>query len=534
MADDWRVKYKKVGEVPGDGGNDWRTKYKRVSGMAVPAGDLDDPDRMGSLEAIALKGSNALLLNEMPRVFAGVNSLRDVTLGDSKLNEFGDRFTHNRKYAESLLDKAQKDRPTESTIAEIGGGLASGLVAPALGAGLKGALLTGAIAGHGATRSDDTSDQLQGAFGGAVTGGALHGALGLAGKLVPKTALKKGASWILGVPEELTETYLQNPEAVKNAPTRFELAKKYQQSLDDLGKEVVYGSKASRDVLDTEGARVAGSEVAGQLDPIIKNLELRREGMKFDDPAKEAAYQHLLELKQNYLTPRPGVEAGDFSTNKMKDLVQAFDSEINYAKGKTPGNIIPKDEVAIREARGAIDAMLKRKSPEYEKVMKGVASDAELLTNAKDIGQSPERLANVFRRYTTDQYGGGQAPKATLEALDRRLGTNYAQEAKYATTKELFDKSQTQGSRNVQLGGAIGKFVGQEDLGKILGAGVDRYGRQVATKAIDYGVMLNKMYKNAPNREAFERIASPIFEAAKSGNKEAALAVSLFLKNEQD
>lgn len=614
MAFDWD-KYKVKETKPGF---DW-DKYK------VPEAVPKD-DKYSVAGASILQGAHGATLNKLPQLYGALSAVANLGGPGADITKVGDYYEQGRKQANKELGKAMKDQPLASTVSNMVGGGLTAAAFPVLGAGLKGAALTGAIANYGSDPDADIYSNLKDAALGAAAGGAIHGALGAASHLTPTGLAKKGASWILNTPEELTEAYIANPGAIKTAPTRFELAKQFGQSLDELARETSGGSATSRKILEDEGKKISGERIQKTLGDIAEGLKQRSEGV-WDNPQQEGAYNYLKDLADEYgkkIPPAPtvgnattgvqlgkGYEAGieklskgtfnagqsaeqdntrktvahildtladkleaksggvwknpkeaanyhylkdvagkygqetpsipqggaarEFSTNRLKDLIQRLDEDVSYTpKNSGTGSIPLRNEASVKEARAAIDKILKTESPAYTEQMQKVAKDAELLTKAKEIGENPQRITNIFRRLNTDQYGSGQIPKETLKALDERLGTDYVNQARNATMKEAFDKSVTNGSKNVRLYSGMFKGTPLEPIAEVLGSAVDASGRKMTMSAIDAAIALRKAYNIAPGREAFEAVASPILQAAKTGNKEAALAVALFNKNKEE
>lgn len=576
--------YKRKGASSSGQGVDDFEQYKRNRNKGLYDRDEVErtipvePNKHSMLETALLHGANGITLAKTPQIYGAINAVRHLPDDGLDEDKFVENYRKGKTYVDKSLEESAKEYPWTAFLSGAAGGAATGALAPALNAGLKGAMLTGAITNFDSDPKGDLVDSLIDAGKGAVFGAGLHKGLGLASNLTFTGMGKKGASWLLNTPEELTEAYIKNPEAIKNAPTRFELGKDFGKSLDRLAEETTGGSQLSRDILDAEGKKISGERISRALGNIADKMYQRSEGV-WDSAQKKASYEHIRDLADEYgkkipledfaenlgkdgaLSPMDTLkkvyaeiqknaeksgnqipleklttgEARQFSTNRLKDLVQELEQGVSYTpKGSGTGTIPLKGEAAQKEARAAIDSILKGESPAYTKQMERVAADAELLKKAKEIGENPQRIINIFRRLNTDEYGSGQLPKETLEALDKRLGTDFINQAKNATMKEAFDKSVTNGSKNVRLYSGMFKGTPLEPVAEILGSAVDAGGRKMTMSAIDAAIVLRKAYNLAPGRKAFEAVAAPIFEAAKKGNKEAALAVTLFNKQQNN
>lgn len=535
MAGPWE-KYAAQAPASGGGsGKPWE-KYGRPP---------SSPDDYSPLETGILSTANGATMNLFPRAYGAISAVGDVVGGDSKLADFANRYDLNKKFAERQLENAETQNPKAALAGEVGGGLLSAAV-PGLGAlnagkaggvlsGLGKAALSGAVSSYGATKSDDTGENISNAISGAGLGAATHGVLKGIGTLAqPKELAKKLGSTFLNTPEELIENYIENPEAIKTAPLRHELASKFGTALDDLATNVKEGSQASRQILSDEGKTFSGMQVSNYFKDMADKLKAESEGV-WDDPQIKGAYDKFTHLADEYgKNPK-----SFFTTNKIKGLVQSLDKQINYENQH--GAIKTADQALLGKARGGIDELLKSTSPAYVDEMKDVAKNASLLSNTKEaIGDKPEQIANTLRRAISDKYGSGPMALEALKRFDAARGTDFAEQAKNSLMREAFDKSVTNGSRNVNLWDkVVSKIPALEEaplvktIGPIIGAATDVSGRKMTQSVIDGAIALNKLYKSSPTAQAFSQAAAPIMEAAKNGNKEAAAIMYLFRKQNE-
>ncbi len=471
-------------------------------------------------------------------------------------------YQKSRDKIRGEMQASKEDNPDVYTSGEIGGSIATafipglGWMNAAKGAKILNAMAKGAVSGGiigAGTSNADLTEAEDGDFAGDVAGGAFAGGAigGITNKvgnalsqLNPKNVAKKAANVFLGTPEELTETYIKNPQGVLNAPLRHELATSIEKKgITPLKKQVFEGSKKSRDILDAEGKKIPGSEIAVYAQDLADDLEHRLGGI-YDDPQRQAAIKWLRNIQKEYgikytpektetstilneygkphttVTPS-SIKDQSVSTNRLKDSLQSIDR--NVEEEISPGKFGRIDDNVKKELRKKWDTFLKGMSPEYEKQMVKVARDADLLNRVNEIAASPRGWANVFRKLETDKYGAGQLPAKTLGDLDKRLKTNFREKAMLSNAREAFDKSQTQGSRNVNLFSAWLRDVPiLKYLAPVIGASVDKYGRQITMSAIDKLVVLEKIYEKQGPKQ-FLRAAKPIFDAAQKGNIAAAL-----------
>lgn len=463
---------------------------------------------------------------------------KQVLTGEIKPQSLSDLVTayrSNRDIARGKNEQALEDNPISYTGGEVLGGVGSAFVpglnfakGATLAAKLGTAAKAGALAGLGTSTADLTKGEISDAAtdtaAGAAIGTAVQGGLSGLGaavkSLTPTNVARKLSNVFLNTPEEITDTYIKNPQGVINAPRRFEVAEKYQGLLGDLKGEVQQGSKASRDILRDEANIVKGSEIANIYNQKAEQLAKRSEGVW--DEQQLAAYNWLKDKASQY-APTKGEGAiidRKLSTNRVKDALQAIDQSTEFET--KAGKFAKIDDRIKTEIRHDIDQLLKGRSPAYTDQMKEVASDTRLLGDASDIAKTPQGLANVFRRLQTDEYGGGQVPRKTLEAFDQRMGSDILEQAKLSTAREAFDKSVTNGSRNVQFFKGLLEnipYIGKP-LGAIAGGTVDKYGRQMTMAAVEAAGGLNEIYQREGIQQFIAK-SKPIRDAALKGNPAA-------------
>ncbi len=432
-----------------------------------------------------------------------------------------------------------------------------------LGGKLKTAAKVGLLYAPGFSEADLTKGEVGqfgkdiltgGAVGAAVQGGisTLTGPVATVAKsFTPKNAAKVAANVFLNTPPEITETYMQNPKAVLNGMRRFQLVNEIEdKGITPLQRLVTQGSAESREILKKEGVLIPGSEVSNFSKNIADNIEKRLGGV-YDDPQRIAAIKWLRNIEEQYApkmvepkktissllpdasgniskqTVPPIFEDKLISTNRLKDSIQSIDRNVDWEI--SPGHFSKIDEVYKKELRKDFDIFLKSKSKEYAKQMEQVASDTDLLNRVSSIAKSPQGWTNVFRRIETDKYGAGQIPAEVIKELDERLGTSFIELAKYSNAKEAFDKSITNGSRNVNFFSYFLKDIPLlKHLGFLVGGSVDKYGRKMTMHAVDGAIYLNNLYEKA-SKSQFIEATKPLRDLARKGDPQSTLTFN-FLK----
>ncbi len=491
------------------------------------------------LESVGMGAAQGASLGFADEIAGGLGAAKEVAFGPTKLSQLVDRYKELRDQKRGQFEAARQDNPASFTGGEIGGSVAGALI-PGMGWMRAGTTLgkLGTAAGIGALQGVGTSnaenpeslaeDAAVGAALGAGTQGVLSGA-GAAIKSIPRIPHKL-ANILMNTPEEITDTYVTegikaaktggiNP--VLTAPRRFELAREFEeQGLDPLKKLVSEGSAESREILRREGQSISGDELAKIYHDAADDIIRRSEGV-MTDPQHVATVKWLQETGEKFKSPDGTPRM--LSTNRVKDELQTLDRAVDYDIGA--GRFGKIDDQVKKGIRQKVDTRVKDISPAYREQMKQVAPDAELLSEATAVAKSPERMANVFRRIETDQYGAGQLPRDVLSQVDARLGTSFLEKARLSNTREAFDKSITNGSMNVNKFSNMLKDVpGLRYVAPLMGATVDKYGRKMTMGAVDAAVSVGKILQSE-GPQSFINAARPIMEAARKGNASAVLTM---------
>jgi hypothetical protein len=448
------------------------------------------PEPLDGTDAAISGVANALTFNMAPKIIAGVRA------GVGKLQGEGDLGPLYQKYLAEQNDYdegATKASPKVHMAAEFAGGLLNPVnkflpggslmknVATGIGVG---ALGSAAKSKHDLSSFDEAKelgkDTLRGAEYG-LAGGALGTVAGAAISAAPRL-VKKGASVLLGAPEDAVDRLVANPEAVNAAPEVPEQVRKVKDLLAQLKDRVTTGSADSRQLLNGEDTQHSGKDIANFFQQKIDDIVTRSEGAL--SPSDAATVKYLEAQKAPFI----GENAEKvFSGNRVKNLVQDLQRKANYQMG--PGEFSTPDDAVIKGVAKAANSSLKGKSPEYAAAMEEQARKTDLLNQLQNTFKTDQGLAGLLNRVRRDR-----APFAEdlFTRMDKEFGTDTVNELRNALAREAFEKGATNGSRNVNLyrqifadwanknhipfGGAIGAGTG---------AVVDKYGPGIARSGID-------------------------------------------------
>lgn len=468
---------------------------------------------------------------------------------------FVDRYHDSRDYARKQDAQAHDAHPYVYNGGQVAGGLATAAV-PGLGglnvgkgAGLieaaaKGAVIGGlAGAGNAENITDVPWEALKGAGYGALTGGALN----VGGRVVSAVGdkLRPAAvgSVLLNAPEAALQRYIEDPAAVNAARSRADIVQQeFLPRLENLKREVVEGSAASRAILSQEGHSVPGSQLADILDSKAQEIIDRSEGV-MDDPTKVASVKWLQDLSSKLRPQPPGgvgpVREVTLSTNRVKDLLQTIDKTTEYSTG--PGEFSRVDDLIKQDIRAKTDDILKSGSAAYAQQMKHVHEDTMILQEVAELAKSPQGFDNLMKRTQN-----GTAPHLldAIRSFDERTGGGLLEELQNSAAKDALAKGAMNGSRNVNfqggmggtigeaIGGLPGKIVGKA-VGYLGGATADKYGPSMAKGILDKASSAQNYLDSSPGLQVLAIPAQKALEAATSSNQAAGVINSLEATNQK-
>lgn len=509
------------------------------------------------LESVISGGAQGITANLADEATAGVGAIKDwITRKDVDFRDIPEVYDSWKRVIQKKDDEARRDNPGTYQTAEVGGALLSSFlpVTKALNApkgaklvtGMKYGAAGGALSGFGESRTDDgkhmfdSLDNLTDTLGDTALGGAVGAAvpvgLKAGGKVLTglKNAPGKVASVFAGVPEEAVNLYMKGRDAVNNAPARHEIVRRTQDVLERLKRQVMEGSGESRKILRDEGNTVSGDTIAGILESKAEAIRSRSEGV-IDNPQQLAALKWLEETAEKYRSqavPDVGIGPGTpkpLSTNRAKDFLQTIDNTAEHEIA--PGRFGRIDDGVKKDVRHDVDTILKDRSPAYRDQMTEVSADTGLLNEASELAGSPQGWDGLLKRVQRER---AFFPAETLGKLDDRMGSTILPDLKLSMAKEAFDKSATNGSRNVNLYKEWGRELGEKtkipfagSIGATVGATVDKHGPKLAKMGMDAVIDLQEKMASSQNLQKLGKFSQPLMEAAKRGNN--SLAVTHFL-----
>jgi hypothetical protein len=250
-------------------------------------------------------------------------------------------------------------------------------------------------------------ERVEGAEEGLKWGAGLGAALPVAIEGI--AASPKAAKWIgqktgkvfAGVPEETTARYIENPEAINNAPSREEIANKVM----NLKKEADEGVAKAHDEL--QSARQTLSEHKTDVRGSLQD-ERFETGQKLNEAQalfNEKKQQFKESLQRNNLTHMASEVQG--AVDNLKDKVVQGSKDAYAILGKEKGSV-------------DIDPLVKTlKAHHAEQFINGVAKSPEAAQTAQEIRDWQSRLFEMTKK-TNGQLSLPQA-KEMLQELDQTI-----------------------------------------------------------------------------------------------------------------
>lgn len=480
---------------------------------------------MSNIETGTLESGARGLMSGIPGATAAVSGIQ--ALGDKTYEE-------TRRANELESDKAWEEHPVA-----YGAGKTAGIAGTALAlpASIPAAIGVGAASGLDAAKSisDMPEDVLKGS--------AMGGAFGAAGKYVAEPlinagvqklapALGKRAVASLGKPTlQDVESYLKNPEAIRNALTNPQMAEKLAGTAEDVGKVSGQLSSGARELLDENRGVISLMDVK----PII--MGAKQKYLTNGLPASQADEIAIKALDGQYERMYAIAKAnnGEIPETTLQEIVHKLQESI---KENTWGN---PDASAAQEAMknlsGRLNGMLKRGNEGYSEAMVPAAEAAGLksdLVGKFGLETSPmgkvsateatnAKMGNVLKENKTES-------QDMLEQLKEMTGIDFLDLAKNAATRESFEGGGASQGMNVVAHaggyglGALSNIPGGRLVGSLLGGVVGHNidGGQVAKKILDAYMSGSAKFTNSASKKALQKYGPLLVKAAKQGGNQLA------------
>lgn len=436
--------------------------YTKNAAPAKPPAS-DEPSELGSFGRGVLSG--------IPGAQAAQSGIEAVLTPKT--------YSQAHQAIEEARDKDWETNPKSYGAGKVTGLVGSSLVAPEA-VGLKGAAALGA--GFGALSGADAASKVseipkaavKGAGEGAVFGGALHGL----GKLFsPDTAKSALASLGTKTTKEDIQTYLNNPEAIREALNPGQLGEKIADVTSDIGKASGELSGQARSVLSSENAITNQDLKDAAMQAVQKYYTEGTAATGADQTSINAVvdqYQKLAQIAENN-----GGKVPETTLRSMIDRMQAATKDSTYGNPEAGAS-----QAALRDFSGVLNDKLRNLNKAYAKEMAPSAEMASLSSDAKThFGIEPNSegalvptdrtSARINNALTETKPEGG----ALLERIKGATGQDLEKILADAKTKAAFEAPGAGGGLRALLP-ALGYGIGRSThlpFGGIIGAGAGHY-----------------------------------------------------------
>lgn len=447
-------------------------------------------------------------------------------------DEIKEAYIRGRDIERAKMDTAREANPTAYTTGEVGGAVASTLVAPQLNAAKGASLLnvtgkaalSGGIAGAGLSEADNVGDLVKDTMTGATIGGVTGGSLSLAGrglskaaasktgqnliqgaKNLPKNVVSKGGKYLAGIDEEAILRQIERPAqqvAAQADDFSYNLSKKAFQELDDKGA-------------------LLGSKVGEASDDFLRKLGKT----DFSSPAKD-----LGNKIDDFLVRNKPSKSG-FSALKQSEI----DELTKISESLKSGDINGEDFFKLREYLDNVKNLAKKYDKEelgpFIRFLKGIRHDADSIVD-KSFKQLDDANTS-FANFKENQNLLGLKERNAESTIDNLFGNNKT--AKQKAAKELFTPETYEAAKDISANKAFAnaRAPGGDNYFRRGALGVMTFGAsEIATNPTMYRTAargLGRLQQN--NFYGMGRFARPLQEAASRGNK--ALAATHFLLQQQ-
>lgn len=313
----------------------------------------------------------------------------------------------------------------------------------------------------------------------------------------------KMMNFIFGLPEDVQNKIKANPDIIKNAKSPQKLVDQLMRSYETVGSKAkelsdIATSKLSTDLKDYIPPEKLSSIISGTQEGLGNTS-----GMKL----KESAFNRLEDLKKQFpenklFVPREIKPILDDLREEAFEKTTEGPTKKSLLKVQRDIDKILKENTEYRDLM-APSAELTRLSESLKKRI-GTKEMQNLETGVKELIPT-DKTYSLFKK--PDQT---ESTQKLFKFLDKKLGSNLAEETEKARLADFLSKPQNQASRLVITGTALGAPFGPYGMGAGAAAGkyLDKFGRSTGadilaagTKASDY-LRENKLFKEMLSKDS--------------------------------
>lgn len=446
------------------------------------------------------------------------------------ITAMGDKtFEEARKETEIQKDKAWEEHPVAYGAGKTAGMVGTGLVVPT---SIPGAIGVGAAAGlDAAAKPQDMIEE-------GLKGAAVGGALGKAGQVVGKTvidpliqkvapAIGKRTVAALGDPTlETVESYLKNPERIRQALNAPQIAEKLASTTEDIGKASSQLSTLARETLKPENAPISMIDIK----PIMQGAAQKYLTSGVAATAQDEAALNIIRGQYGKLLEIAKANNGVVPEVELRAIIDRLQNMANFNESGNVGTSLAQKVAGDLQFR--LKNILEQSNPAYKSAMAPSAEAAGLSSKlAETFGIEKGKATDKTVRQVSNLL---KEPKIEEQALAKQLKDanimDLMDAVKASQQRGEFASSETGTALKTlmaTLGFGAGKMTGVP-FGGIGGAATGRFasegihGANVAKRILDLYLDKSAQWRNSASKAALDKYGPVLVNAAKLGGSKLA------------
>jgi hypothetical protein len=513
----------------------------KILRIDVPEGT--DPSQYDAMADEVLKDYETSQVETPGTIESGARGLMSgipgATAAVSGIQALGDKtYEETRRANELKSDKAWEEHPVAYGTGKTAGMVGTALAVPV---SIPGAVGVGAAAGlDAATKPEDMAKS-------AAIGTATGGAFGAAGKYIAEPAVNaivnkvapaigKRTVAALGDPTlETVESYLKNPERIRQALSKPQLAEKVADVSGELGTASSHLSQSAKGQLI--------SNKATPIDDIMEAFESATTKYQTSGTPVTALDESALKIindQYDRALSLADANGGIIPEPALRTMIDKLQDMAKFNEAGNVGTSLPQKIAGDIQFR--LKKILEQANPKYATAMKPAAEAAGLSSQTQDLfGIEKGRASDK----TVRQMGSLlNEPKIEEQALAAKLkdatGMDLMDMAKASQQREEFASNSTGAALKTlfaSLGFGAGKMTGVP-FGGIGGAAAGRFGAEgaqganMAKKILDFYLDKSRVWHDSAIKAAVNKYGPVLANAAKQGGNK--LAATYFVLGTSD
>lgn len=467
-------------------------------------------------------------------VMSGIPGAQSLVSGIEAIGD--ETFEGAQRKTEIQKDKAWEEHPVAYGAGKTAGIVGSSLAIPGGAVStIPRALATGAamggLSGLDATKSLEDAPEnvvkgaaMGGAFGGATKGLVEPAVAALTNKVAP--AVGKGTLAAIGKPTRAQiDDYLQNPESIRSALTKPQIAEKVAESAEDLGKASGHLSQMAKSEL------VPGK--ATPIDDLMQSFEsAKTKHMTSGIPvtSMDESALKLIDDQYNRLLTLADANGGVVPEPELRATIDKLQQMAKFNEAGNVGTSLSQKVAGDLQFR--LKQILEEANPAYKGAMAPSAEAASLSSRLGDTfgvekGKATDKTVRQVRSLMDEPKIEEQQLISELKDME---GPDIMKLLEKANAREAFDSPGISSALKTFFSGigfGAGKVSGMP-FGGIGGAAAGRFGSEavhggnIAKKILDAYIDKSRSWQNSAIRPSLEKYGKILADSAKVGGNQLA------------